>query len=48
MVNGDNAGPSVGELEREPLVRDVLLRDGSTLRLQAPTPMDFDDIKGFL
>jgi acyl-CoA synthetase (NDP forming)/RimJ/RimL family protein N-acetyltransferase len=47
MVNGDNAGPSVGELEREPLVRDVLLRDGSTLRLQAPTPMDFDDIKAF-
>ena len=31
----------------EPLVRDVLLRDGSTLRLQAPTPVDFDDIKAF-
>ena len=30
-----------------PLVRDVLLRDGSTLRLQAPTPVDFDDIKAF-
>jgi acyl-CoA synthetase (NDP forming)/RimJ/RimL family protein N-acetyltransferase len=29
------------------LVRDVLLRDGSTLRLQAPTPMDFEDIKAF-
>ena len=29
------------------LVRDVLLRDGSTLRLQAPTPADFDDIKAF-
>ena len=29
------------------LVRDVLLRDGSTLRLQAPTPVDFDDIKAF-
>jgi acyl-CoA synthetase (NDP forming)/RimJ/RimL family protein N-acetyltransferase len=29
------------------LVRDVLLRDGSTLRLQAPTPEDFDDIKAF-
>ena len=28
-------------------VRDVLLRDGSTLRLQAPTPADFDDIKAF-
>jgi acyl-CoA synthetase (NDP forming)/RimJ/RimL family protein N-acetyltransferase len=33
--------------ESRPLVRDVLLRDGSTLRLQAPTPADFDDIKAF-
>ncbi|MGO9788923.1 MAG: GNAT family N-acetyltransferase [Solirubrobacteraceae bacterium] len=30
-----------------PLVRDVLLRDGSTLRLQAPTPVDYDQIKAF-
>lgn len=30
-----------------PLVRDVLLRDGSTLRLQAPLPSDFGDIKAF-
>ena len=29
------------------LVRDVLLRDGSTLRLQAPAPSDFGDIKAF-
>jgi len=29
------------------LVRDVLLRDGSTMRLQAPTPEDFDAIKAF-
>jgi acetate---CoA ligase (ADP-forming) len=29
------------------LVRDVLLRDGSTLRLRAPTPDDLDDIKAF-
>ena len=29
------------------MVRDVLLRDGSTLRLRAPTPADFDDIKEF-
>jgi acetate---CoA ligase (ADP-forming) len=36
---------SAGEPER--LVRDVLLRDGSTLRLQAPTRDDFDDIKEF-
>jgi acetate---CoA ligase (ADP-forming) len=33
--------------EPQPLVRDVLLRDGSTLRLQAPTPADFGDIKAF-
>jgi acetate---CoA ligase (ADP-forming) len=33
--------------ESESLVRDVLLRDGSTLRLQAPRPVDFDDIKEF-
>ncbi len=32
---------------RERLVRDVLLRDGSTLRLQAPTPADFDDLRAF-
>ena len=25
----------------------MLLRDGSTLRLQAPAPADFDDIKEF-
>ena len=28
-------------------MRDVLLRDGLTLRLQAPTPADFEDIKEF-
>ena len=33
--------------ESRPLVRDVLLRDGSTLRLQAPTPADYDEIKAF-
>ena len=31
----------------QPLVRDVLLRDGSTLRLQTPTPEDFGEIKAF-
>ena len=30
-----------------PLVRDVLLRDGSTLRLRAPVPDDFEAIKAF-
>jgi len=33
--------------ESEPVVRDVLLRDGATLRLRAPSPADFDDIKAF-
>jgi acetate---CoA ligase (ADP-forming) len=33
--------------ESQPLVRDVLLRDGTTMRLQAPTPADLDDIKAF-
>ena len=29
------------------LVRDVLLRDGWTLRLQTPAPVDYEDIKAF-
>ena len=29
------------------LVRDVLLRDGWTLRLQTPMPVDFEDIRAF-
>ena len=33
--------------ELQPLVRDVLLRDGLTLRLRAPTPGDFEDVKAF-
>ena len=33
--------------EPRPLVRDVLLRDGSTLRLQSPTPVDCEAIKAF-
>ncbi|MGO9749954.1 MAG: GNAT family N-acetyltransferase [Solirubrobacteraceae bacterium] len=36
-----------GLREPEPLIRDVLLRDGSTLRLQTPTPVDFNDLKEF-
>ena len=32
---------------QKPLIRDVLLRDGMTLRLQAPAPADYDDIKAF-
>jgi acetate---CoA ligase (ADP-forming) len=30
-----------------PLVRDVLLRDGWTLRLQTPMPVDLEDIRAF-
>jgi acyl-CoA synthetase (NDP forming)/GNAT superfamily N-acetyltransferase len=37
----------VSALEPRRLVRDVLLRDGSTLRLQTPTPMDYADIQAF-
>ncbi len=29
------------------MVRDVLLRDGTVLRLRAPTPADLDDIRAF-
>ena len=29
------------------MVRDVILGDGSTLRLRAPTPEDYEDIKAF-
>jgi acyl-CoA synthetase (NDP forming)/RimJ/RimL family protein N-acetyltransferase len=30
-----------------PLLRDVILRDGTPLRLRAPAPADYDDIKAF-
>ena len=30
-----------------PLVRDVILRDGTPLRLRAPAPADYGDIKAF-
>ena len=38
---------SVSTVSSQSLVRDVLLRDGSTLRLATPTPEDFGDIKAF-
>lgn len=37
----------VSAVDSRSLVRDVLLRDGSTLRLEAPAPEDFGDIKEF-
>ena len=42
-----SAVATVSACVRPGLVRDVLLRDGSTLRLQAPTPADFEDVKAF-
>jgi acyl-CoA synthetase (NDP forming)/RimJ/RimL family protein N-acetyltransferase len=41
-MTGSTPGPEDGLL-----VRDVLLRDGSSLRLQAPVSSDFQDIKEF-
>ena len=38
---------SDGRAEPARLVRDVLLRDGATLRLQAPPPADYEDIRAF-
>jgi acyl-CoA synthetase (NDP forming)/RimJ/RimL family protein N-acetyltransferase len=38
---------AASEVDTHRLVRDVLLRDGSTLRLRATTPEDFGDIKAF-
>jgi hypothetical protein len=38
---------AAGVQPQKPLVRDVLLRDGLTLRLQAPTPTDYEDIRAF-
>jgi acyl-CoA synthetase (NDP forming)/RimJ/RimL family protein N-acetyltransferase len=38
---------SASAADRRQLVRDVLLLDGSTLRLRAPTPDDFEDIVAF-
>ncbi len=35
------------EADRPQLVRDVLLLDGSTLRLRAPAPEDLDDLSAF-
>ena len=40
MTSASEDGPRL-------LARDVLLRDGSTLRLQTPAPPDFEDIKAF-
>jgi len=49
-VTNVDAGERARPLAAQPgrlLIRDVLLRDGMTLRLQAPTLADYDDIKAF-
>jgi acetate---CoA ligase (ADP-forming) len=38
---------SAGPDSAEPLVRDVLLLDGSTMRLRPPRPDDFEDVQAF-
>ncbi|MGO9900912.1 MAG: GNAT family N-acetyltransferase, partial [Solirubrobacteraceae bacterium] len=47
MSNPSHASASSAAESQKPLVRDVLLRDGWTLRLQAPTPVDYEEIKAF-
>ena len=44
MTSASSVSPRGGS---PALVRDVLLRDGSTLRLQTPSPADVDEIKSF-
>jgi hypothetical protein len=41
--------PLVGSVNAtaQPVVRDVILGDGSTLRLRAPTPEEYEDVKAF-
>ena len=48
-ATGREPAEGVPDMDGEPvrLVRDVLLRDGSTLRLQAPAAEDYEDIRAF-
>jgi len=46
VQDGGSLKPAAATVEKAPLVRDVILRDGSTLRLRSPVPADFVDIKG--
>ena len=50
MSTGVSTGPlplPSSSLVARPLTRDVILADGSTLRLRAPGPEDYDDVKAF-
>jgi hypothetical protein len=46
-VRTDPLPPASSRLVARPLTRDVILADGSTLRLRAPGPEDYDDVKAF-
>ena len=47
MSQTAGASGRVARIQDRALVRDVLLRDGSTMRLQPSTPADRDEIKAF-
>lgn len=47
MSQAAGAHGRVARIQDRALVRDVILRDGSTLQLQASTPGDRDEIKAF-
>jgi acetate---CoA ligase (ADP-forming) len=46
-LSTDPLPPLSLSLTARPLTRDVILADGSTLRLRAPGPEDYDDVKAF-
>ena len=46
-VSADPLPVSSSSLGARPLTRDVILADGSTLRLRAPGPEDYADVKAF-
>ena len=46
-MSADPLPVSSSSLGARPLTRDVILADGSTLRLRAPGPEDYDDVKAF-
>jgi acetate---CoA ligase (ADP-forming) len=46
-VSSDPLPSPSSSLIARPLTRDVILADGSTLRLRTPGPEDYDDVKAF-
>jgi acetate---CoA ligase (ADP-forming) len=47
VVSGDPLPLLASSFIARPLTRDVILADGSTLRLRTPGPEDYDDVKAF-